>query len=96
MSNFNYNQLLKFLYFEGYSDSYEESEYLIENMNDDEFESLCEEVYVNNLLITHLIDEGYAETKKSAEVIIRNMSEEWMNSIIESKSDKVSTKGRNK
>jgi hypothetical protein len=45
MTTYEYNQLLKFLYFEGYVDSYEEAEQLIESMNDDEFESLCEEVF---------------------------------------------------
>jgi hypothetical protein len=45
MTFHEYNQLLKFLYFEGYAESYEEAEYIIEDLNDDEFESLCEEVF---------------------------------------------------
>ena len=42
MSSYEYNQLLKFLYFEGYADSYEEAEYILEEMSDDEFEDLNE------------------------------------------------------
>lgn len=42
MSSYDYNQLLKFLYFEGYADSYEEAEYILEEMTDEEFEELIE------------------------------------------------------
>ncbi len=42
MSSYEYNQLLKFLYFEGYADSYEEAEYILEDMSDEEFEDLNE------------------------------------------------------
>lgn len=42
-SNYDYHQFLKFLYFEGYADSYEEAEYLLEEINDDEFDELYEE-----------------------------------------------------
>jgi hypothetical protein len=42
MSSYEYNQLLKFLYFEGYADSYEEAEYILEDMSDEEFEELLE------------------------------------------------------
>ena len=45
MSSSEYNQLLKFLYFEGYADSYEEAENLLEEMSDDEFEELLERKY---------------------------------------------------
>lgn len=40
--NYEYNKLLKFLYFEGYADSYEEAEYLLEDLDDDEFEELLD------------------------------------------------------
>jgi hypothetical protein len=40
--NYEYNKLLKFLYFEGYADSYEEAEYLLEDLNDDELEELLD------------------------------------------------------
>jgi hypothetical protein len=59
MTTYEYNQLLKFLYFEGYADSYEEAEYIIEDLNDDEFESLCEEVFD--------LDEETEEEKKRNE-----------------------------
>ena len=42
MSSHEYNQLLKFLYFEGYADSYAEAEELLESMSDEEFEDLNE------------------------------------------------------
>ena len=42
MSSYEYNQLLQYLYFEGYSDSYAEAEELLESMSDDEFEDLLE------------------------------------------------------
>jgi hypothetical protein len=45
MSSAEYNQLLKFLYFEGYADSYEEAENLLEEMSDEEFEDLLERKY---------------------------------------------------
>jgi hypothetical protein len=45
MSSSEYNQLLKFLYFEGYADSYEEAENLLEEMSDEEFEDLLERKY---------------------------------------------------
>jgi ribosomal protein S8 len=42
MSSNQYNDLLKFLYFEGYADSYAKAEELLESMTDEEFEDLCE------------------------------------------------------
>jgi hypothetical protein len=45
MSSYEYNQLLKFLYFEGYADSYAEAEELLESMSDEEFEDLLERKY---------------------------------------------------
>ena len=83
MNTYDYHQLLKFLYFEGYADSYKEAEYMIEEMEDDEFNALCEEVLEENPVIDYLIDEGYAESQEAAEVIMVNMSEEWRDSIID-------------
>jgi hypothetical protein len=42
MSSYEYHQILQFLYFEGYADSYEEAEELVESLSDDEFEELNE------------------------------------------------------
>lgn len=42
MSSYDYHQLLQYLYFEGYADSYEEAESLLEQLTDEEFEELCE------------------------------------------------------
>ena len=39
---YEYNELLKFLYFEGYADSYKEAECILEDMSDEEFEELNE------------------------------------------------------
>lgn len=38
----SYNDLLKFLYFEGYADSYAEAEELLESISDEEFEEILE------------------------------------------------------
>lgn len=83
MTNYEYHQLLKFLYFEGYADSYENAEYLMEEMNDDEFYGLYESVIINSKIINHLLDEGYADTNEAALVIMENMSEEWREDIVE-------------
>lgn len=42
MSSYEYHQILQFLYFEGYADSYESAECLLESLDDGEFEDLCE------------------------------------------------------
>lgn len=42
MSSYEYHQILQFLYFEGYADSYENAEYLFEQLSDEEFEELNE------------------------------------------------------
>jgi hypothetical protein len=42
MTSYEYHQLLKFIYFEGYANSYEDAEYLLEEFDDDEYEELCE------------------------------------------------------
>jgi len=42
--SYEYHQLLKYVYFEGYADSYEEADYLLEQLNDEEFDELCENV----------------------------------------------------
>jgi hypothetical protein len=71
-NNYEYHKLLKFLYFEGYADSYEEAQYVLEELN-------CDGV------LEYLIDEGYADTNENALVIMANMSEEWRQSIVEGK-----------
>lgn len=40
LSQQEYHKFLKYLYFEGYADSYENAEYLIREMTDDEFSTL--------------------------------------------------------
>ena len=42
--SYEYHQLLKYVYFEGYADSYEEADYLLEQLSDEEFDELCENV----------------------------------------------------
>jgi len=42
MSSYEYHQILQFLYFEGYADSYESAEYLFEQLSDEEYVELCE------------------------------------------------------
>lgn len=43
--SYQYHQLLKYVYFEGYANSYEEAEYLLEQLSDEEFDVLYENVF---------------------------------------------------
>ena len=43
--SYKYHQLLQYVYFEGYANSYEEAEYLLEQLSDEEFHDLCEGVF---------------------------------------------------
>lgn len=88
MTTSEYHQLLKFLYFEGYADSYEEAEYMIEEMNDEDFEALCEDVFPQFTqeeleILEYLMNEGYASDGQSALVILENMSDDWRDSVVE-------------
>ena len=40
--SYNYHQLLKYVYFEGYANSYEEAEYFLNQLNNEEYEELNE------------------------------------------------------
>ena len=42
MSSYEYHQILQFLYFEGYADSYESAEHLFEQLTEEEYVELCE------------------------------------------------------
>jgi len=42
MSSYEYHQILQFLYFEGYADSYESAEHLVEQLTEEEYFELCE------------------------------------------------------
>jgi hypothetical protein len=42
MSSYEYHQILQFLYFEGYADSYESAEHLVEQLTEEEYVELCE------------------------------------------------------
>lgn len=44
---YEYHKLLKFLYFEGYADSYQDAEYLLEELSDEELDELLEEYELN-------------------------------------------------
>ena len=81
-----YNKLLKFLYFEGYSDSYEEAEQLIEQVDDDEFETLYEEFLLTeavDIVSDYLISEGFASDEQSAMAMFTAMSDDWLQQIVE-------------
>lgn len=87
METYEYHQMLKYLYFEGYADSYKDAEELIEELTDEEFDSLYEEVFINDsyeTIISYLLDEGYAEDLDSANVIYENMSEGWKTDALKS------------
>jgi transposase len=42
---YEYHQILKYLYHEGYASSYEDAEYIVENMSDEQYEELYENVF---------------------------------------------------
>jgi ribosomal protein L12E/L44/L45/RPP1/RPP2 len=44
-SKYEYHQILKYLYHEGYASSYEDAEYIVENMSDEQYEELYENVF---------------------------------------------------
>lgn len=56
MSSYDYHQLLKFLYFEGYADSYAEAENLLEEMTDEDFEKLLEAKDISQEVALKLAD----------------------------------------
>jgi hypothetical protein len=68
MSSNEYNQLLKFLYFEGYAESYAEAEELLESMSDEEFEKIFYEAKDNSYLETDM-----EKRKKNNEKAIEDM-----------------------
>ena len=82
MTPYEYRQLLRFLYAEGYADTYENAEYLLESISQNEFDSLYESVIVNSKIMNHLLSEGYAHTEEQAEQILIHMSEDWRFSIL--------------
>ena len=71
-SNKEYNQLLQYLYFEGYSDSYAEAEELLESMSDEEFEELAEEVFYEEKNDSYL-ETNMEKRKKNNEKAIEDM-----------------------
>ena len=86
MDTKEYNKLLKFLYFEGYSDSYEEAEQLIEEADDAEFETLYEEFLLTeavDIVSNYLISEGFASDEESAIAMFTAMSDDWLQQIME-------------
>ena len=86
MDNKEYNKLLKFLYFEGYSDSYEEAEQLIEEVDDEEFETLYEEFLLTeavDVVSGYLVSEGFAVDEESAMAMFTAMSDDWLQQIVE-------------
>lgn len=47
MTDKEYNQLLKFVYFEGYADSYADAETLLETVSDEELDAILDEFYLD-------------------------------------------------
>ena len=86
MTDREYNQLLKFVYHEGYANSYEEAEYLLEEVSDSDFETIYDEfssVQTSRAVCDYLVSEGFAPDVDSASSILSVMSEEWLNQIME-------------
>ena len=65
--SYQYHQLLKYVYFEGYANSYEEAEYILEQLSDEEFDELCENVFRsrNTGAVNADADDGAAEMHKT-------------------------------
>lgn len=97
MDTKTYNKLLKYVYFEGYADSYEDAEQLIEEVDDEQFDALYEEFVLNEAtesILEHLVSEGFADDKESASAILSVMSDEWLDQIIESSKELKTKVGR--
>lgn len=64
---YDYHKLLKYVYFEGYANSYEEAEYILEQLSDEEFDELCENVFRsrNTGAVNADADEKAAEMHKT-------------------------------
>ena len=65
-----YHQLLKYVYFEGYANSYEEAEYLLGQLSDEEFHDLCEGVFSSKssgAISADAADEAAAKFKTAAD-----------------------------
>lgn len=87
MDTKTYNKLLKYVYFEGYVDSYEEAEQLIEEVDDEQFDALYEGFILTEAteyILGHLVSEGFVEDKEAASAILSVMSDEWLDQILES------------
>ena len=65
--SYNYHQLLEYVYFEGYANSYEEAEYLLNQLNNEEFYDLYENVFSSKFpgAVTADADEEAAKTHKT-------------------------------
>ena len=65
MTDKEYNQLLKFVYFEGYADSYAEAEALLEEVSDEEFDAILDD----------FLSEGRVESWNTPEMLEK--SRKW-------------------
>jgi hypothetical protein len=86
MTDKEYNQLLRFVYHEGYADSYEEAEYLLEEVSDSDFEAIYDEfssVQTSKVVCDYLVSEGFAPDAESASSILGVMSDQWLDQIME-------------
>jgi hypothetical protein len=93
MTDKEYNKLLKFLYFEGYAETYADAETLIEEVNDEDFDTLYEEFLITEAtesVVEYLVSEGFSEDKESASAIVNVMSDEWLDQILEVKMTTIS------
>lgn len=89
LNSADYRKMLKCLHLEGYAQSYEDAEYILETISDEEFDSLYETIILNPKIVSHLISEGYAYTSEQAEEMLYHMSDDWKQNILESKSEEL-------
>lgn len=84
LNSADYRKMLKCLHLEGYAQSYEDAEYILETISDEEFDALYETIILNPKIVSHLISEGYAYTSEQAEEMLYHMSDNWKQNILES------------
>lgn len=78
---YEYHKLLKFLYFEGYADSYQDAEYLLEELSDEELGELLEEYELNEAHTFPLSVEEYE--KEDYDIVLDHLLDEGYAETVE-------------
>lgn len=78
---YEYHKLLKFLYFEGYADSYQDAEYLLEELSDEELDELLEEYELNEAHTFPLSAKEYE--KEDYDIVLDHLLDEGYAETVE-------------